>query len=249
MQEQDSRRAFLKKTSILAIASIASPLLNRAYAISTVNNNLSIATTGAPFTLPGLPYQYNALEPFIDALTMEIHHSKHHQSYVDKLNKALLDEKITAVSLENLCKNASQYSPAIRNNAGGHYNHSLFWKLMQPNSSALPTGALATAITNTFGSFEAFKTQFTNAAKNQFGSGFTWLIFNKNSALEIGTTPNQNNPLMDISELKGSPVLAIDVWEHAYYLKYQNKRADYINAWWNVINWNEAEQNYIAAKQ
>jgi Fe-Mn family superoxide dismutase len=191
-------------------------------------------------------YAFDALEPFIDKMTMEIHYTKHHQAYVDNLNKAVTAEKATGVSLENLCKNASKYSAAIRNNAGGHYNHTLYWDLMKPHGGGAPMGVMAEALKSTFGGFEEFKTKFNDAAKSRFGSGWAWLVKNAEGRLEIGTTPNQDNPLMDVSELKGRPLIGIDVWEHAYYLKYQNKRADYLTAWWNTINWDEVMKNFAA---
>jgi superoxide dismutase, Fe-Mn family len=204
-----------------------------------------VAGNAAQFTLPTLPYAKEALEPHIDTLTMEIHHGKHHQAYVNNLNKAV--EGMDSVpTLEELCRNVSKYSPAVRNNGGGHYNHSLFWTLLRPaqaNGTNMPTGKLAEAITKDFGSFDAFKEAFAKAAKERFGSGWAWLVV-RDGKLVIGSTPNQDNPLMDISEFKGRPVLALDVWEHAYYLHYQNRRPDYINAFWNVVNWDKAGELY-----
>ena len=198
-----------------------------------------ILNENAGFTLPKLPYDYNALEPHIDALTMQIHHDKHHQAYIDKLNDAVKTNKLESETLENLLMNVSKYPAAIRNHGGGHYNHSLFWNMLTPNGSGAPAGELAAAINSAFGSFEEFKNKFNDAAKSRFGSGWTWLVL-KDGKLTIGSTPNQDNPLMDVSELKGKPILCLDVWEHAYYLHYQNKRADYITAWWNVVNWEAA---------
>jgi Fe-Mn family superoxide dismutase len=195
-----------------------------------------------PFMLAALPYTYDALEPHIDSMTMEIHHSKHHAAYVNNLNKAIHDITDTPLSIEEIIKNISKYSLAVRNNGGGHYNHSMFWRLMKFNGGGQPTGKLLDAINTSFGSFDNFKNKFNEAAKNIFGSGWAWLVL-KNGKLEIGTTPNQDNPLMDISDFKGVPILCLDIWEHAYYLKHQNKRIDYINAWWNVVNWDEAANN------
>jgi Fe-Mn family superoxide dismutase len=195
------------------------------------------------FELPKLPYAYNALEPHIDARTMEIHHTKHHQAYVTNLNNAVTGTDAEKLSVEEICKNISKYPVAVRNNGGGHYNHSLFWTLMAPNAGGQPTGELATAIDSAFGSFEEFKKQFAAAATSRFGSGWGWLIV-KDGKLAITSTPNQDNPLMDVAETKGAPVLGLDVWEHAYYLNYQNRRPDYIAAFWNVVNWNEVTKLY-----
>lgn len=195
------------------------------------------------FELPKLAYAYNALEPHVDARTMEIHHSKHHQAYVTNLNNAIAGSDAEKLSIEEICKNSSKYPAAVRNNGGGHYNHSLFWTLMAPNAGGQPTGELATAIDAAFGSFEEFKKQFAAAATSRFGSGWAWLIV-KEGKLVITSTANQDNPLMDIAETKGTPVLGLDVWEHAYYLNYQNRRPDYITAFWNVVNWNEASKLY-----
>lgn len=191
------------------------------------------------FELPALDYAYNALEPHIDARTMEIHHSKHHNAYVTNLNNALPGSGAEGMSIEDICRNISKFSPAIRNNGGGHYNHSLFWKVMAPGKGGMPTGALADAINSAFGSFDAFKEKFAAAGATRFGSGWAWLIKNADGKLEVCSTPNQDNPLMDIAEVKGTPLLGMDVWEHAYYLHYQNRRPDYIAAFWNVINWDE----------
>ena len=196
------------------------------------------------FTLPQLPYAFNALEPHIDAKTMEIHHGKHHQAYVTNLNNAIAGTDAEKMSIEDICKNISKYPAPVRNNGGGHYNHSLFWTLMKQNGGGSPSGALAEAINSTFGSFDEFKTKFNTAGTTRFGSGWAWLIKNSSGKLEIGSTPNQDNPLMDVSELKGAPILGLDVWEHAYYLNYQNRRPDYCTAWWNVVNWEEAAKRF-----
>jgi superoxide dismutase, Fe-Mn family len=196
-------------------------------------------------TLPALPYGYDALEPHIDTQTMQIHHGKHHQAYVDNLNKALAGTDGENKSLEELMANISSYPMAVRNNGGGHYNHSLFWSILGPNGGA-PSGKLADAINSTFGSLEALKEKMNTAGATRFGSGWAWLSVS-NGTLAVSSTPNQDNPLMDIAETKGTPILGIDVWEHAYYLKYQNKRPDYLNAVWNVINWEEVGKRYEAA--
>ena len=200
------------------------------------------------FTLPELPYAYDALEPQIDARTMEIHHTKHHNGYVTKLNAAIEGTDAENKSIEEILRNISKYSTAVRNNGGGHYNHSLFWPAMAPNAGGTPTGELADAMNEAFGSFDKFKDEFANAAATRFGSGWAWLGV-KNGDLVIGSTPNQDNPIMDISDFKCEPILGIDVWEHAYYLKYQNKRPEYIEAFFNVINWEQVAQNYSKVKQ
>ncbi|MBI2968610.1 MAG: superoxide dismutase [Bacteroidetes bacterium] len=188
------------------------------------------------FSLPPLPYAADALEPFIDKATMEIHHGKHHAAYVTNLNKAVENTDLAGKSLEDMISSISKYPAAVRNNGGGHYNHSMFWNIMAAQGHELPHGKLDDAINSAFGSFDSFKEKFAAAAMGRFGSGWAWLIL-KNEKLEITSTPNQDNPLMDVADVKGFPILGIDVWEHAYYLKYQNRRADYITAWWNVVNW------------
>ena len=203
-------------------------------------------TVKTTFKLPELPYPKNALEPYIDEKTMEIHHTKHHNTYVTKLNEAVEKENIDTTSIEEICKNVSKYSKAVRNNGGGHYNHTFFWNIISPNAGGEPTGELADAIKNTFGSFEEFKKKFEQEAINRFGSGWAWLVVS-NKTLKTGSTPNQDNPLMDVSEFKGTPVLGLDVWEHAYYLKYQNRRPEYVSALWNIINWKEVEKRYKEA--
>lgn len=200
------------------------------------------------FELPALPYATNALEPNIDQATMEIHHGKHHNAYVTNLNNAIKGTDAESLSIEEICKNISKYTPAIRNNGGGHFNHSLFWTVIGPNAGGTPTGELATAIDKAFGSFDAFKEQFAAAGATRFGSGWAWLVV-ANGELKITSTPNQDNPLMDIAEVKGTPILGLDVWEHAYYLKYQNRRPDYIAAFWNVVNWSKVSALYSAAKK
>jgi Fe-Mn family superoxide dismutase len=199
------------------------------------------------FTLPELPYAKDALEPHIDAKTMEIHHDKHHAAYVTNLNTALAGTESEGKPIEELLKHISKQPAAVRNNGGGHWNHSFFWEIMAPNAGGTPTGALAEAITAQLGGFDKFKEDFAKAGTTRFGSGWAWLIVNADKKLEISSTPNQDNPLMDVAEKKGTPILGVDVWEHAYYLKYQNKRPDYLAAFFHVINWKEVEKRYAAA--
>ncbi len=194
------------------------------------------------FELPKLNYAFNALEPHIDARTMEIHHGKHHQAYVTNLNNAIAGSEAEKLSVTEICKNISKFPVAVRNNGGGHFNHDMFWRIMSPNGGGAPSGDLASAIDAAFGNFDTFKTQFSQAAATRFGSGWAWLIV-QNGKLAVCSSPNQDNPLMDIAEVKGTPILGIDVWEHAYYLHYQNRRPDYIAAFWNVIDWNEVANN------
>jgi superoxide dismutase, Fe-Mn family len=199
------------------------------------------------FHLPALPYAHDALEPSIDKQTMEIHHGKHHQAYVDNLNKAVAGTENESKSLEDLLRNVGSLSPAIRNNGGGHWNHTFFWDTLAPHAGGTPTGALAEAINSTFGSFDALKEKVSTAGATRFGSGWAWLIV-KDGKLEVSSTPNQDNPLMDVAEVKGTPLLGIDVWEHAYYLKYQNRRPEYLTNIWNVINWAKVSERFAAAK-
>jgi Fe-Mn family superoxide dismutase len=200
------------------------------------------------FTLPALPYSHDALEPHIDTATMQIHHGKHHQAYVDNLNKAIAGTPHENKSLEQLIANAGTISPAVRNNGGGHWNHSFFWELLSGQAGGSPSGKLSDAISSAFGSFDALKEKLNNAGMTRFGSGWAWLII-KDGKLEVSSTPNQDNPLMDVAEVKGKPILGVDVWEHAYYLKYQNKRADYLNAFWNVVNWSKVAERFGAASK
>ena len=195
------------------------------------------------FTVPALPYAYEALEPHIDKQTMQIHHDKHHQAYVDNLNKAIAGTENENKSIEELVKNAGSISPAVRNNGGGHWNHSFFWESLAANAGGNPEGKLADAINEAFGSFDGFKEKFNNAGMTRFGSGWAWLG-SQGGKLVICSTPNQDNPLMDVAEYKCTPILGCDVWEHAYYLKYQNKRADYLNAFWNVVNWKKVAERF-----
>lgn len=200
------------------------------------------------FELPKLDYAYTALEPHIDAKTMEIHHSKHHQAYVTNLNNAIAGTDAEKMSIEDICKNISKFPMAVRNNGGGHYNHSLFWQIMAPNAGGMPTGDLAKAIETDLGGFDKFKADFTAAGATRFGSGWAWLCV-KEGKLCVCSTPNQDNPLMDIADCKGTPILGMDVWEHAYYLNYQNRRPDYMTAFFNVINWTKVAELYTAAKK
>lgn len=200
------------------------------------------------FELPKLDYAYTALEPHIDARTMEIHHSKHHQAYVTNLNAAIAGTDAEKMSIEDICKNISKYPMAVRNNGGGHYNHSLFWQIMAPNAGGMPTGDLAKAIETDLGGFDKFKADFTAAGATRFGSGWAWLCL-KDGKLCVCSTPNQDNPLMDIADCKGTPILGMDVWEHAYYLHYQNRRPDYMAAFFNVINWTKVAELFAAAKK
>lgn len=198
-----------------------------------------------PFELPKLPYATNALEPHIDARTMEIHHGKHHQAYVTNLNNAIANTDAASLSIEEICRNISKYPMSVRNNGGGHFNHSFFWNIMRPaKADNAPSGALADAINAAFGTFDELKTKFNAGGVGRFGSGWVWLIKNTAGKLEICSTPNQDNPLMDIAEQKGLPVIGCDVWEHAYYLHYQNRRPDYLAAWWNLVNWDEAARRF-----
>ncbi|MDQ7949089.1 MAG: superoxide dismutase [Pedobacter sp.] len=199
------------------------------------------------FELPALSYATDALEPHIDKMTMEIHHGKHHAAYVTNLNKALEGKPEANGNIEDIVKNISKYPAAVRNNGGGHYNHSLFWTVLGPNKGGEPTGDLAKAINAAFGSFAEFKTKIQEAGATRFGSGWAWLSVGADKKLVVSSTPNQDNPLMDIAEVKGTPIFGIDVWEHAYYLKYQNKRPDYLAAIWNVVNWDAVAERYKKA--
>lgn len=245
-----TRRNFLQQGSKAGLAiTFSSAVIPSMLACKTVHASpVSAPLTG--FTQMPLPYDYKALEPIIDALTMEIHYTKHAAGYTKNLNDAVAAEGITTTvtSLEEILANVSKYSTKMRNNAGGHYNHELFWKCMAPQSDAKPINTLQNAIVKDFGSFDAFTNQFTEAAKNRFGSGWAWLILDTDKKLKICSTPNQDNPLMDVSECKGFPLLGLDVWEHAYYLKYQNKRPDYIKNWWNIVNWQFVSERYVTAK-
>lgn len=240
------RRDFFKKIGLLGLTGIATKLVSneQLQALEMLGNE---GLQDVPFTLPALPYAYNALEPFIDEQTMKIHHTKHHQAYIDKLNKAVENSGGKFV-LEESFKTISKGDAVIRNNGGGHYNHSLFWQLMKPNPESKenkPTAKLADAILRDFKSFDDFKKEFSEKATKIFGSGWCWLI-EQDGKLKITTTENQDNPLMDVVVERGKPVLALDIWEHAYYLKYQNKRADYIANWWNIVNWEKAQELFLS---
>ncbi len=245
---KQSRRSFIKTGAKAGLAaSVAIPVLS---SFAKATNHHFVSPFETPYTQQPLPYDYKALEPVIDTMTMEIHYSKHAAAYAKNLAEAVAAEKVDTqkTSLENLLAGISKYTSKMRNNAGGHYNHELFWKIMTaPGAAAAPTGSLLKAIEKDFNSFDAFKTQFTDAGKSRFGSGWAWLVKNKDGKLIVTSTPNQDNPLMDIAEVKGFPVMGLDVWEHAYYLKYQNKRPDYIAAWWNVVNWDFIQKRFEGA--
>ena len=238
-----SRRKFLGST---AKAGLALTSLAALPDYLDAKNKITIYSPDATgFEQDPLPYAYNALEPVIDAQTMELHYSKHAATYAKNLKEAAVAEKIdTSKPLEDVLKNVSKYSPKVRNNGGGHYNHELFWKSMKGSGEGKPSGKLLSEIEAAFGSFDAFKTKFADAGKNRFGSGWAWLLVGADKKLNIGSTPNQDNPLMDVSEIKGYPLLGLDVWEHAYYLKYQNRRPEYIEAWWKVVNWDFVQKRF-----
>lgn len=246
------RRKFIMALGAIPIVSAFSPVQSTLENLSKQNTK-RLDNAMAKFELPELPYGYDALEPYIDKMTMEIHHTKHHNAYVTNLNKAVEGTEMEGKSLEDLMANISKYPVAVRNNGGGHWNHSLFWTLMKQNGGGEPTGALADAIKSAFGSFTDFKSQFKTTAATRFGSGWAWLIVS-GGKLFVTSTPNQDNPLMDlttgqagVAEVKGTPILGLDVWEHAYYLKYQNRRPDYIENWWNVVNWEKAAELFSKA--
>ena len=244
MAKSFSRRNFLQQTAKGCIAVGLSNGITASFA-GTIKDGRSEAFLQTGFTQTPLTYAYNDLAPYIDALTMEIHYSKHAAAYAKNLNDAADAEQVNKnAPLENLMQQISKYSEKMRNNGGGHYNHELFWKLMQPGPAQMPETLLLKAITTQFGSIEAFKKEFVQTALNRFGSGWAWLVVDADKKLRIGSTPNQDNPLMDVSPFKGKPVLALDVWEHAYYLNYQNRRADYAASWWQVVNWNYANTLY-----
>lgn len=221
-----------------AISQKASEKQTNAPAHQWVINNQNV------FEFPPLPYSYDALEPYIDKLTVEIHYSKHHKAYYDNFIKAVAGTEMENMDITEIFKNISKYPVAVRNNGGGYFNHTFYWESMKPQGGGTPTGELLTSITKTFGSFEEFKKQFEESGKTRFGSGWAWLCLDDKGTLFICSTPNQDNPLMDIAEKKGIPLLNVDVWEHAYYLKYQNKRADYLTAFWNIVNWDKVSERY-----
>jgi len=201
------------------------------------------------FELAPLPFANNALEPNFDALTMEIHHDRHHNAYVTNLNAAVTGTPLEGKTLLELFSTISTLAPAVRNNGGGHYNHDLFWNILSPSGGGAPVGTLGKAIDAKFGSFDAFKEEFKKASITRFGSGWAWLVAQKDGSVAVSSTPNQDNPLMDVADVKGFPVIGLDVWEHAYYLKFQNKRPDYVDAFWNVVDWNKAEARYLASQK
>ncbi len=249
-KEQFSRRDFIEQTGKAGFAlGLSATVLPSVIACGAPKVLTAANASPTPYTQQPLPYSYNALERAIDAQTMELHFTKHAAAYAKNLAEATAAEGVntSSTSLESLLSNISKYSVKMRNNGGGHYNHELFWKLMTPQANEKPESALMNAIQKSFGSFEAFTTQFSDAGKNRFGSGWAWLVLTNDKQLTIGSTPNQDNPLMNVSDLKGFPVMGLDVWEHAYYLRYQNKRPDYIKNWWNVVNWKFISDRYDTA--
>jgi Fe-Mn family superoxide dismutase len=247
--KQVSRRDFIAQTGKAGMGiGLGVTILPSVTSCNTAKG-VTAKGTSTPYTQQPLPYNYKALEPTIDATTMEIHYSRHAANYAKALAEATAAEGVNTATttLESLLSSISKYSAKMRNNAGGHYNHELFWKCMAPGSNSRAEGALLSAIQRDFGSYEAFATQFSDAGKNRFGSGWAWLVLDADKKLKIGSTPNQDNPLMNVGDLKGIPLLGLDVWEHAYYLKYQNKRPDYITNWWNVVNWKFVGNRYDMA--
>jgi Fe-Mn family superoxide dismutase len=238
------RRKFMRAAALGGAAAMLSP--GKLFS-NTRPHTIHQEKIAMPFTLPNLPYAHDALEPHIDKMTMEIHHGKHHAAYVNNLNKAVENTEWASKSLEEILTNISKLPAAVRNNGGGHYNHSLFWTVMKPKGGGMPAGDLAAAIDRDLGSFDKFKEAFSNAGATRFGSGWAWLV-KQGGKLVVCSTPHQDNPLMDIAEVKGTPILGMDVWEHAYYLKYQNRRPDYIAAFWNVINWDEVANRFKQAR-
>ncbi len=245
-----NRRQFIATSGKAGMALAAMPLMAKISSITPITT-LSTLNAANEYIQQPLNYSYAALEPFIDAMTMEIHYTKHAATYAKNLADAAIAEKLdtTQTSLKQLLNTISSYSVKMRNNAGGHFNHEMFWQIMKPAPATAPSGELAEAINKSFGSLENFKTAFGDAAKTRFGSGWAWLIVKADNSLAVCSTPNQDNPLMNIAETKGAPILCLDVWEHAYYLKYQNKRPDYINAWWNLVNWEFVQKKFTEAKQ
>jgi superoxide dismutase, Fe-Mn family len=247
LPNKQNRRTFITDTVKTGMAlSIGSTILNACGTSKKASSGNSVFTTG--FAQKALPYAFNALENIIDAQTMEIHYTKHAAAYTKNMNDAIVAENVgTKKNVEEILASISKYSSKMRNNAGGHYNHEMFWQCMRSKQADnIPSGKLLESIEKTFTSFADFKKQFADAGKNRFGSGWAWLYADKDKNLKIGSTPNQDNPLMDLSEIKGTPLLALDVWEHAYYLKYQNKRADYIDNWWQVVNWDYVQQRFTS---
>jgi superoxide dismutase, Fe-Mn family len=237
------RRKFVKSVGLVATAAYISP---KVIGNNQVTGNTS-GNEGAPaLEFPALPFAYDALEPYIDARTMEIHYDKHHRAYFTNYLNAVKGTPLEGMAVTDVFASISKQPDAVRNNGGGYFNHNFFWNNLA-SKSAGPSSELSTAIAKTFGSFDKFKETFSTAGKTRFGSGWAWLFMNSDKSLAVGSTPNQDNPLMDISTVKGTPLLTLDVWEHAYYLKYQNKRADYIDAFWNVVNWEEVSKRFAAA--
>ncbi len=237
------RRKFIYALGAIPTITVLGKVENQ---LSNINKHIRSTSTMGKFELPQLPYAYDALEPYIDKMTMEIHHTKHHNAYVTNLNKAIEGTENEGKSLIEMFSNMSKLPAAVRNNGGGHWNHSLFWTLMKQNGGRKPNGKIAEAIDSNFGSFDEFKNKFSTAAATRFGSGWAWLLV-QDGKLVVSSTPNQDNPLMDVADVKGIPILGIDVWEHAYYLKYQNKRPDYIENWWNVVNWDKVNELFSKA--
>jgi superoxide dismutase, Fe-Mn family len=247
----NNRREFLKISGLLGLSGLAGSMLGNQSADQLDGFSLLLNQTKEKFTLPQLPYAYDALEPFIDKQTMEIHHGKHHQGYIDKLNTVPPGEIDFRMDDAAKCADVNQTTSAlIRNNLGGYYNHALFWQMLKPNPKAavnLPEGKLKEAIHKNFKNYDSFKKEFTDKALKVFGSGWCWLIVNSKNELKITSTANQDNPLMQVVSERGTPILCLDVWEHAYYLKYQNKRSDYITAWWSLVNWEKVQELYNKA--
>jgi len=237
-----NKREFLKKSAFISLGGLAAASIpGKTIASGLIGNGTEISNEG--FQQPELGYAYDALEPHIDAMTMELHYSKHHAGYTAKFNVAVKEEGIADMKIKGIFGNISKYPDAVRNNGGGYYNHNLFWKVMSPGGGGIPKGGLLKEIEKSFGSFDSFKEKFSKAAATVFGSGWAWLV-HSDGKLVVTTSPNQDNPLMDISPVKGTPLLLIDVWEHAYYLKYQNRRTEYIDAFWNVVDWDYLSEMY-----
>jgi Fe-Mn family superoxide dismutase len=237
------RRKFLFTLGAIPAASVLGKVDNQ---LKNITNHIRSTNKMAKFELPKLGYGYDALEPYVDKMTMEIHYTKHHNAYVTNLNKAIEGTENEGKSLEEMFASISKLPAAVRNNGGGHWNHSLFWTLMKQNGGGNPTGKVADAINSAFGNFDEFKNKFSTAAATRFGSGWAWLLV-QDEKLVVSSTPNQDNPLMDVAEVKGKPILGLDVWEHAYYLKYQNRRPEYIENWWNVVNWDKVNELFSKA--
>jgi Fe-Mn family superoxide dismutase len=245
----------MKLSGIIAIFATAAIFSTTSYGLSanyyesqlvnhTENKTKIMNEEPKKFVLPPLPYAFDALEPYIDKMTMEVHHGRHHQAFINNLNNAVAGTELEGRDILHILANVSKYPAAVRNNAGGHWNHDIFWQIMGPDGGGKPSGALLKAVEERFGSFDSFKEQFNQAAMSVFGSGWAWLIVDAEKKLQITTTPNQDNPLMDVAQKRGMPIFGLDVWEHAYYLKYQNRRVEYVANFWNVVNWKEVERRY-----